>query len=70
MPAVRDHQFGVGAGGCHLGLGRRWWDEHDLDAVAAREHGPHSAFVVGAEARNAGLHWTRRLALPRAIVSP
>ena len=61
---------GICAGSRHGRLGRRWGYEHDLYPVVALQHGPHGRFVKGAEARHAGLHWTRRLALPRAIVSP
>ena len=65
VPPVRDHEVGAGAGGRHLGLSRRRWHEHDLHPVAVREHAAHRAFVIRAEARNAGLHRSRRLAFSR-----
>jgi len=63
VPPVGDHKIGIGARSRHVRLGRRWGHEQDLYAVAALQHGAHGPFVKGAEARNAGLHWTRRLAL-------
>ena len=63
VTAIGDHQVGTGAGSRHVRLGRGRGYEHYLYLVAGPKHGPHGPFVKGAEARNAGLHWTRRLAL-------
>src|SRR5207244_13268913 len=55
-------KVGIGAGGRNLGLSRRCGQQHNVDSMAVQEHGAYSAFVEGAEARDAGLHSIRRLA--------